>query len=301
MAKRVMSEAAQVSVTGGGVVVRLASNTLSLPVLELPTTLVSWLQEGRLDVYRRLLEDPAGVDFFQQHLPVLVTRSSGSSFPFNCGNKGIGFLPDEKNLPRYIDLYRRTIEATRAMPWRESLTARIAAARSFHEDREAIDYRCLTSIEIFRKRTFHNLREYPLASLLFTGTSPRYMSFQLNCAVEIIGEPNPRFTFIKLSRRMFEFDAFHIAQPDFHIGYLFWIAEVIDKTPHRVAFPAWDSGAAGPHPSLEWDDEALSVLRSLPAWSRPHVKSEIERYGAERGFCRITVEVVSEARKILRH
>jgi hypothetical protein len=230
-----MSRETIVKIRDREILVQTAADTLTLPGMPLPVALASWLEQGRREIYRQLLEDPAKVDFFQHHLPVLVTRSPDSPFPFNCGNKGVGFLPREEALSRYIKLYRETIEAARGIPWQESFPARIAAARAFQEDRETIDLRCLTSIEIFQRRTFRNLREYPLASLLFTGASPEYKSFQLNCAVEIIDREDPRFTFIKLSRRLFEFDAFHIAQPDFEFGYLFWISQVIDKTPHRVA------------------------------------------------------------------
>ncbi|MEW6428487.1 MAG: PCP reductase family protein [Thermodesulfobacteriota bacterium] len=296
-----MRDIPRITVTDRRIVVRLAENTHSLPSRKLPSSLASWLRLGRLAVYRQLLEDPDRIEFFHQHLPVLVTRPPDSPFPFNCGNKGVGFLPDEQNLDRYIALYRRTIEATRGMPWRQSLAQRLTAARAFHEDTAAIDQRCLTSIEIFQRQTYANLRDYPFASLLFTGSSPQYMSFQLNCAVEIIDEQDPRFAFIKLSRRMFEFDGFHIAQPDFHTGYLFWISEVLDKTPHRVADRIADAGADGETPDLPWDDEALAVLLTLPAWSRAHVKVQIDRYGLERGFCRITAAVVAEARTMLRH
>jgi len=272
---------------------------MSLPVMPLPEPLIAWFAQGKLDVYRQLLADPGKVDFFHQHLPVLVTHVPDSPFPFNCGNKGVGFLPKSEFLADYTELYRETIEASRAIPWRDSLPARIDAARAFHEAREAIDYRCLTSIEIFQKRTFRNLQHYPLASLLFTGSTPEYRSFQLNCAVEIIGPEDPRFAFIRLSRRLFEFDAFHIAQPDFACGYIFWISEILDKTPHRVAEHAARSGQTA-LPALRWDEEALSLLHAVPAWSRSHVKTQIERYGVERGFDRITMEVVTEARHVLR-
>jgi len=230
-----MTRKTQITITDREIVIHSAPTPVTLPNIALPAPLFSWLEQGRLAVYRQLLVDPTKVNFFQQHLPVLVTQTPGPHFPFNCGNKGVGFLPTAQALPRYTELYRETIAATRALPRQESLATRIAAARSFHEDRQAIDCRCLTSIEIFQRQTFKNLQRFPLAALLFTGTSPAYISFQLNCAVEIIDAQDPRFTFIKLARRLFEFDHFHISQPDFHYGYIFWISEALDKTPHRVA------------------------------------------------------------------
>jgi hypothetical protein len=296
-----MGNKTRVTISDQQITIRSSTHSLSLPNISLPPPLISWLNQGRLDVYRRLLTDSASIDFFQQHLPVLVTHSPDSPFPFNCGNKGVGFLPKETSLNRYIEQYRETIAATRAVPWQESLTARIAAARAFHEDIDAIDFRCLTSIEIFQRKTFRNIQNFPLASLLFTGASPEYKSFQINCAVEIIDREDPRFTFIKLSRRLFEFDGFHIAQPDFQFGYLFWISEVKDKTPHRVTAVTADSYGMNKSSSLPWEEEALSILRTLPAWSRSHIRKQIENYGTERGFETITVALVQEAQKVLRH
>lgn len=296
-----MTGRARIEIREDRMEINLAEGNLSLPVRSLPPSFVTWFQQGKLGVYRQLLTDPAKVDFFHQHLPMLVTYGQGSPFFFNCGNKGVGFLPREEHLDHYIRLYRETIEATRSSPWRTSLPRRIEAARTFHEDTEAIDFRCLTSIEIFRKRTFSNLRAYPLSSLLFTGAMPEYKSFQVNCAVEIIGREDPRFTFVSLSRRLFEFDAFHIAQPDFDYGYIFWISEILDKTPHRVAERPVGRPEADHLASLSWDEEALAMLAAVPAWHRGQVKTQIERYGLERGFNRITSEVVGEARAVLRH
>lgn len=288
----------KVSVTGKEIKVHLSEEVLTMPRMELPMHLASWLEQGRMEVYRQLLKNPDKVDFFQQHLPVLVTQSSQSAFPFNCGNKGVGSLPKADSLEKYIGLYKETIEATKGSPWRDSLATRIAAVKTFYEDRPAIDLRCLTSIEIFQKQTFRNLRQSPLASLLFTGASPEYKSFQLNCVAEIIDRDDPRFEFIKLSRRLFEFDGFHIAQPVFQYGYVFWISEVIDKTPHRIA--AQPMKQKMQH-AIAWDDEALSILHAMPAWSRGHVKAQIEQYGAERGYSKVTADLLIEAQKVLRH
>jgi hypothetical protein len=294
-----LSDKSIVQIKDRTISVQLTGSTLSLPNVDLPEPLISWLEQGRLAIYRQLLADPDRVDFFHHHLPVLVTQAPDSPFPFNCGNKGVGFLPRAEELPHYIQLYREAIEASKGIPWRRSLPDRIAVARSFHENRAAIDFRCLTSMEIFQRRTFRNLRSYPLAGLLFTGSLPEYRSFQLNCAVEIVDRDDPRFTFIKLSRRLFEFDAFHIAQPEIRYGYIFWLSEIIDKTPHRVAEPA-EAGVSGAAPQLPWDDEALAALQAMPAWVRSLVKTRIERYGAERGFAAVTASLLTEARKVLR-
>lgn len=278
----------------------LPSGPTTLPLGKLPGQLIEWVESGRRAMYQQIRDDSDNVSFFGQHLPVVVTYSPDSLFPFNCGNKGVGFLPKPELLEQYTTLYRETIEATHGKPWQESLPARIEAAGKFNFDRKAVDYRCLTSLEIFQKTTFNNLLRVPLASLLFTGTSPTYMSYQVNCAVEIIDENDPRFTFIKLSRIMFEYDRFHIAQPQFQYGYIFWVIDAIDKTPHRVHERRHGNDNRQALKKLHWNDDASDALADIPHWHRKKSCDQIEQYARQRGFITITASLVHEARKALR-
>lgn len=288
----------RVLVEGDRVSLQLPTGPVILPIVKLPGRLVQWIKEGRQTIYGQILEDGGKIRFFSQHLPVLVTYSANSLFPFNCGNKGVGFLARSEALGSYNDLYARTIEASRGIVWRDSLPGRVEAASRFNNDHDAIDYRCLASLEIFQKTTFKNLLHMPLASLLFTGASPTYMSFQINCAVEIVVEKDPRFQFIRLSRTLFEFDDFHIAQPQFRYGYIFWVTEVIDKTPYRVP-----NGILGEEISSRdapaWSEEAFLSLRNIHGARMPYIREQIERYAAERGFDTVTPAVVREAGKAL--
>ncbi|MHB8765710.1 MAG: hypothetical protein ACYDA8_15440, partial [Deferrisomatales bacterium] len=73
-----------VRVEAGTVQVTLVDGTRhELPGQELPQDLADWIDEGRREMYRRLAGDAHGVEFFAQHLPVLVTRRPGELFSFN--------------------------------------------------------------------------------------------------------------------------------------------------------------------------------------------------------------------------
>ncbi|MBF0432938.1 MAG: hypothetical protein HQK83_16765, partial [Fibrobacteria bacterium] len=224
---------AKVSITEHKITVSSDTGLQTLSLRELTTELVDWMNSGRKDVYKRLLNNTP-VRFFEAHLPVLVTQQPGS-FGFNCANKGVGFLPKHEYLDEYINLFQETIDNTRNKPIQESLKERIKAVSDFYFKPEKMDTRLLTSLEIFEKRTYNNIVNNPLVSLHYTGALPDYTSFQLNCAVEIVGPEDPRYTFIKLARVMFEFDDFHITQRQFPHAYLFWISEVLNKTPFPVA------------------------------------------------------------------
>ena len=282
------------------IVVSLPDGPMRLPLVAAPEALASWLDQGRRAMYQQLVDGAAPVSFFSQHLPMVVSYNAGSIFPFTCGNKGVGYLPREDQLERWIARYRETIEASKGKPWRDTLRLRVQTAAEFNLDPSCIDRRCLVTLEIFERQTFRNLQETPLASLLFTGHSPSFTSFQVNCAVEIVGPGDPRYTFITLGRTMFEYDEFHITQHNFPYAYVFWITECISKTPFRVqreerADSAPDDSAL----TMPWAAEALEAVSRAPRMIQTHIQMMVERYARERGFDEITALVVQEARENL--
>jgi hypothetical protein len=115
--------------------------------------------------------------------------------------------------------------------WAESQPQRIATARLLYDHIDRVDPRRFGLIEIFRRTTYGNLLRDPKATLLFTGEAPRWTSFQVNCVAELLEAGDPRFQLILGMRRLFEADRFHVQQPQYPTGYLFWVHEVIEKTP----------------------------------------------------------------------
>ena len=169
--------------------------------------------------------------------------------------------------------------------------------RRYHFAQDKIDYRVLTTLEIFERQTFQNLQSTATASLLYTGVSPDWVSFQVNAAVEIIPQEDLRHTFIMRMRTLFESEAFHIYQPQFPYAYLFWICEVRDKSPFRVAvqpekvqYPQSDS-------DLEWTQEALASISRAPGMIQKFIREIIENFARERGYSVINYEFVQEAKE----
>jgi hypothetical protein len=282
---------------GDEVRVELAAETLRLPGAELPGPLLDWIDAGRRETYRALAAGAThggGADFFAQHLPVLVTLRQGSAFPFGCANKGVGYLPRPERLEEFSALYRRAAEAARGRPARETLEDRLAAASRFGFDRSAVDRRCLGTLEIFEGETLENLRRHPLAALLFTGHRPTYLSYQLDCAVEILEAGDPRFEFLRLARVLFEYDGFHVAQPRFRFAYVFWVCEARDKTPRRVRL------GRGAVPAVPWESGADRALDGVAAARRDDVRREVERYALERGYASVSRELAEEALAAMR-
>lgn len=283
---------------GDAVLLNLDGRLTRMKLRSLPEDKIAWIENGRRQVYDRLLNGTEPMlKNASYHLPMITTINDGELFPFNCCNKGVGYLPKKKYLSHFVDFFRDVHEDTRGKPWRESLRDRLEAARQFYFDRDKIDYRVCTTLEIFEKKTFANLNRTPKASLLFTGDGPEYTSFQLNTVVEVIGQDDPRHTFVMLMRTLFESESFHIHQPQFPHAYLFWICEVLDKTPFRVDVQAEKVQYKSEQGGLRWEDAALEGIGRAPSLIQKHIQEVIENYARQRGFSVITPEIVREAKE----
>ncbi|MBI5286250.1 MAG: PCP reductase family protein, partial [Deltaproteobacteria bacterium] len=49
---------------------------------------------------------------------------------------------------------------------------------------------------------------------------------------------------------------------------------------------------------IPWDTDTEVRLENIPPFARPMAKAGIERYARERGYKRITLEVLADARRV---
>jgi len=226
--------ARQVRVDDG--VVRLSQNghVREFEIKELPDSFVNWQLDYKKYVYDKIEKDEY-IAFNQGHLPVVATMGGDSPFP-NLANKGVGFTPKDRHIDRYLRLVEDAVARISALPPHavdETRALRVAAAREFYAHPEHIDWRRLGLLEIFEGSTLRNLLERPLASVLWTGNSPVFISFQVDCVVEVITPEDPRYRFSWAMRRLFEYEPFHVVQTMFPYAYTFWVIGWRDKTPKR--------------------------------------------------------------------
>lgn len=201
----------------------------------IPAHCLGWLASSRV----RFLEDLKNgkpLRYFSAHLPVMATWREGEPFPVNMTVKGIGLIPREDLLQDYIDVFEGAIAEASTMPWQESLPRRIEAMAALYRDADNFDPSVLGGLEIFEGRALENIRANHHASLLYVGMKPsqrgmQYISFQVNGRVGVIGKETPQYRFLLASRKLFEFESFHLYQPDYPFGYLIRVAEVRDKSP----------------------------------------------------------------------
>jgi hypothetical protein len=195
---------------------------------------MEWLVESRRVFLKKLLRGEP-LTYFSAHLPVVATWSGEGEFPVNLTAKGIGLIPRGDLLGKFTDLFERVLKEVRGRPWSETLEVRAEALFKLYDSVENFDPTVLGGLEIFGGRTLENLRKNPRAVILYAGLKEgervSYISFQVNAKVEIVDGRDPRYRFLLLARKLFEFDRFHLYQPDYPFGYIFKVEEVRDKSP----------------------------------------------------------------------
>lgn len=203
-------------------------------VLELPKKFVRWQLDYKHSIYDAIERDEY-IAFNAGHLPVVATWDADSMVP-NLANKGVGFTPKDEYIEHYLEIVESAVEEIAQLPphkTQETRDLRLGAAREFYAHPEHIDWRRLGLLEIFEGSTFRNLAAHPRASVLWTGNAPIFVSYQVDCVVEIIPPDDPRYRFSWAMRRLFEYEPFHVVQTIYPYAYCFWVVGYKDKTPKR--------------------------------------------------------------------
>lgn len=236
-AETTLSKAAltqQVQVTDGVAKIDKSGLAMEFQVQELPDAFVRWQLDYKHSIYDAIARDEY-VAFNAGHLPVVGTWQEGSITP-NLANKGVGFTPKDEHMEHYLGLVESAVEQISELPphaVNETRDLRINTAREFYKHPEHVDWRRLGLLEIFEGSTFKNLTENPVASVLWTGNAPVFVSYQVDCVVEIITPEDPRYRFSWAMRRLFEYEPFHVVQTMYPYAYCFWVVNAQNKTPKR--------------------------------------------------------------------
>lgn len=224
----------QVQVTDGIAHLSQADRGMKFNIKELPEKFIRWQLDYKNKIYDSI-ENDEYIAFNAGHLPVVGTWDSESAVP-NLANKGVGFTPKDEYLDHYLTLVEDAVEQIEKLPphaVNDTRALRIKTAREFYAHPEHIDWSRLALLEIFEGTTFQNLSSNPMASVLWTGNSPVFVSYQVDCVVEIMTSDDPRYRFSWAMRRLFEYEPFHVVQTIYPFSYCFWVYNFKDKTPKR--------------------------------------------------------------------
>lgn len=223
-----------VQIADGFVSLRRDGGAVDYKIKELPGKFVRWQLEYKKSIYDAI-ENDHYVAFNAGHLPVVGTWDDEAAVP-NLANKGVGFTPKDEYINQYLEMVEDAVAQIEKLPphaVNDTRALRIKTAREFYAHPEHIDWRRLALLEIFEGSTYHNLTKNPMASVLWTGNSPVFLSFQVNCVVEIMTSEDPRYRFSWAMRRLFEYEPFHVVQTMYPYSYCFWVTGFKDKTPKR--------------------------------------------------------------------
>ena len=224
----------QVQVVDGVARVRRNGGVQEFAIKELPESFVRWQLDYKNRIYDAIEKDEY-VRFNAGHLPVVGSWDESSLFP-NLANKGVGFTPKDEHMDHYLALVEGAVAEIEKLPTHavdDTRKLRISTAREFYAHPEHVDWRRLGLLEIFEGGTYKNFTTNPLAAVLWTGDSPVFMSFQVDCVVEVMTPEHPRYRFAWAMRRLFEFEPFHIVQTMFPYSYTLWVYDWKEKTPRR--------------------------------------------------------------------
>ncbi|QWR76808.1 hypothetical protein [Candidatus Magnetomonas plexicatena] len=229
---------------------------------KLPERSLNWLASSRLKFINEM-RDGKSLRYFSAHLPVMITWVEGgesepyTKYPVNMTVKGIGLIPKTGQLEHFTNLFESAAANTKSRPHIETIRERVEAVEALYNDPSNFDPALLGGLEIFSGKALQNVKNNGHTSLLYVGMeeSPAqpmqhphnmaqhphgmgghgggisYISFQVNGSIEILEKDNVYYRYLLASRKLFEFDKFHIFQPDYPFGYLIKVEEVHDKSP----------------------------------------------------------------------
>lgn len=222
----------QIFIVNNRIQMDLLDHSLVIPRISLPENFMKWQSESRMKMFNTLKNDGANAIKVQpSHLPVMATLGGGE-FPINLATRGMGILPKTNFIKKYTRLFENVKNKSEKDSWHETLLVRVETASKFYSRPELFDERVLGGLEIFEGQTASNLQQNPLVSLIYTGEASKFLSYQFNGVIKFVDKKNEYYRFLRAARELFAFDSFHIPQINYPIGYLFYPAEILDKTPY---------------------------------------------------------------------
>ncbi len=225
---------ARVQVNDLDVTVTTPEGSTVYTICEMPEDFFQWQLDSRIAMFENISRGLATPNF-HAHLPVVATINREIAFPIHTATKATGLLPRRDDLAEYNEALSACLTEIDGKPWSATQEQRITAARRLYATPQHVDRRTLGLVEIFQGQTFRNLASTPLMTLQYSGPGPEYRSYQLNGVIEMVAAGDPRYEFLYLMRQLFEHNSFHVQQPAYPSGYVFWISEVYEKSPRRSA------------------------------------------------------------------
>ena len=236
------------SIDDNKIVVTVDNATTEYNRKGLPPSMFDFLIDYRLraiKVMRGEEEDTDNVSVTSSmlHSPPMATRGSPGFFPVNTAAKGIGFVPKDEYIEKWVEKFEVHINEAIENGPESNQDARFQALVDFYEAKNEISPKILGTIELFGFRSWRNMKYDPRISLLYnanyrTGSGrPQYISFEVRGIIEIIEKNTMRWRWQRNIHDLFhQRGAEDRRSGDWPVGVLtIHVTEVIDKRPFATA------------------------------------------------------------------
>lgn len=204
---------------------------------ELPQSFFTWQIQTRLKSLKVFLGIEKGMPNFAPHTVVMNTFNPECDFPGNSCIKGLGMMPREEYLEELCQKATVLIRKAQELGSEKTFTERVQFLVDLYSKPEIFDKFQLSSIEMFKKKSYENAVRDPRANLLFYDNASGY-SVMFNVICEFIPRTMPFYKYVTTIHDLFHTPSRASSRDDdttnqdrYEFAYRFYIIECYDKTP----------------------------------------------------------------------
>jgi len=198
---------------------------------EMPEEYFRWQVGNRLKGLKIFLGEEKGMPNFSPHTVVMNTLEYENEFCINSCIKGLGLVPRSDKIQelgeRAMELIRKSYEIGADKTFRE----RVGMLVELYSNPETFDRSVLSSMEMYKKRTYKNVLEDPRANLLFYDNQTGY-SVMFSVVCEFVPRGGAYYNYVSAIHDLFHLPKDPSIKTDrYDFAYRFHLVEAFEKTP----------------------------------------------------------------------
>ncbi|MHA1973908.1 MAG: hypothetical protein ACTSW1_13000 [Candidatus Hodarchaeales archaeon] len=210
----------------------------------LPPSIFNFLVDYRVKAikgFQKQTKEGGGISSVTSmlHSPPLATRSPEGFFPVNTAAKGIGFVPKEEHLEKWVERFEVLINEAIENGEDTNKKERLMALADLYDSREELDPYVLGTLELYGFRSWRNMQYDPRVSVIYNTTEmkspsrPNYISFEVKGIVEVVEKGSLRWRWQRNIHDLFHlWKAKERREGDWPVAVLnIHVLQTIDKRP----------------------------------------------------------------------
>ncbi|HAA85617.1 MAG TPA: hypothetical protein DCE14_04600 [Kosmotogaceae bacterium] len=210
---------------------RINNEELSFERHHVPVDFKEWQLKTRLKGLKVFIGEEKGAPNFSPHSVVMSTWSPATDFPVNSCIKGLGMVPRPSLLPELYERIKQLISRSYDEGPQNTFKERVSFLLDLYSNLSNFDDTILSSIEMFKKRTYENILKDCRSTLLFYDYTTGY-SVMLNVVSELVQRGDPFYNYVTAIHDLFHLPKDRSTRTDrYDFAYRFHLVEGFDKTP----------------------------------------------------------------------